>query len=198
MYPTVIDNLLELDKKLFLFLNGIHSPWMDPVMYYSTKTFVWVPLYLLLLFFIFKTYKQDGWYFLLGATITIILADQITHSLMKPFFGRLRPSHEPTLQGMVYLVNGYQGGLYGFASSHAANTFGTAVFIWLVLRPYYKGIVWIFLWASFMTYTRIYLGVHYPGDILVGAFIGLLAGWIGFRCALWLVARFGNHKIISH
>ena len=90
----------------------------------------------------------------------------------------------------MHLVDGYKGGIYGFASSHAANTFGTAIFVWLVLKPYYKGMVWIFVWAALMTYTRIYLGVHFPGDIIAGAVVGLGSGWVGFKCSQWLRSRF--------
>jgi undecaprenyl-diphosphatase len=185
-----MQTLINLDKKLLLFLNGLNNPFLDPIMYYSTDTFFWLPLYLFLIYLIFKNYKKQGWYILLGAAITILLTDQITGSLMKPFFARLRPSQDPSLEGLVHLVNGYKGGLYGFASSHAANTFGTALFIWLALRPIYKRVGWIFIWAIFMTYTRIYLGVHYPGDIIVGAIIGLTCGWIGYRSSQWLMNRF--------
>lgn len=192
-----MDSILELDKKLLLFFNSMHHPCVDQVMYYFTKTFFWLPLYALLIFFIFKNYKTRGWYVLLGAAITVVLADQLTSTLMKPFFARLRPSHEPTLHGLVHIVNNYRGGLYGFASSHAANTFGTALFVWLVLKQYYRWIGWIFLWAVLMTYTRIYLGVHYPGDIAVGAAVGLLSGWIGFRCSTWLLNRSSKTEITS-
>ena len=184
-----MDSLIELDKKLLLVLNGLHHPWVDPAMYYLTKTFFWLPLYAFLIFLIFKNYGQRGWYVMLGAAVTIVLADQITSTLMKPFFARPRPSHEPTLEGLVHIVRNYRGGLYGFASSHAANTFGTALFVWLTLRPFYRWIAWIFLWAALMTYTRIYLGVHYPGDILVGGVVGLASGWAGFRCSTWFQNR---------
>jgi undecaprenyl-diphosphatase len=192
-----MQTLIELDKKLLLFLNGLHHPFLDPIMFYTTKTFFWLPLYLFLIFLIFKNYKKDGWFILLGAMVTIVLADQITSSLLKPFFARFRPSQEPGLQGLVHLVNGYKGGLYGFASSHAANTFGTALFVWLVLKTFYKRVGWIFIWAVFMTYTRIYLGVHYPGDIIVGAGIGLGCGWLGYRATRWLIDRFGKTRPIS-
>ena len=187
-----MDDLVALDKKLLLFFNGQHNSFWDPVMYYSTGTLFWLPLYLILLFLIFKKYKINSWYILAGVAVTILLADQITSSLMKPYFARLRPSQEPSLQGLVHLVHDYKGGLYGFASSHAANTFGTAVIIWLWLRPYFRFAWVIFIWAGFMTYTRIYLGVHYPVDVVVGAAIGLLCGWIGFRFSKWLIDRIQN------
>lgn len=186
--------IIDLDKKLLLFLNSFHLPWLDQVMFYLTKTFIWLPLYALLIFLIFKNYKKQGWYILIGAALTVFLADEITSSIMKPYFARLRPSHEPSLQGLVHLVNGYAGGLYGFASSHAANTFGTALFVWLVLKPFYKWIGWIFLWAALMTYTRIYLGVHYPGDILVGALVGLASGWVSYLLSKWILNKTQKEK----
>ncbi|MES1225380.1 MAG: phosphatase PAP2 family protein [Bacteroidota bacterium] len=145
-----------------------------------TKTLAWLPLYLFLLFLIYKNYNKQTWIPLIGITITILLADQITSSIMKPYFMRLRPSNEPSLVGIVHLVNDYRGGLYGFASSHAANTFGTAVFFWLLLRDQYKAMPLIFFWATGLTYTRIYLGVHYPGDILVGMLVGVCSGLFGY------------------
>ncbi len=188
-----MQRLIDIDKEVFLFLNGLNNPYLDPVMFYATKTFFWIPLYLFLIFLIFKNYNREGWFIMVGVLPSpSCLADQITTSIMKPYFARLRPSHEPGLTGLVHLVNGYKGGSFGFASSHAANTFGTAIFVWLVLKPYYKRVAWIFLWAVFMTYTRIYLGVHYPGDILAGAVLGLGSGWIGFRASRWLVNRFSK------
>jgi undecaprenyl-diphosphatase len=166
-------------------------------MFYCTQTFFWLPLYLFMVFLIVKKYKQQAWFMLLGAAVTVVLANEITSSLMKPYFERLRPSQEPSLQGLVHLVNGYKGGTYGFASSHAANTFGTAIFVWLALKPFYRKIGWVFAWAAFMTYTRIYLGVHYPGDILVGALVGLASGWVGYRLSVWLINQFSKDKGVT-
>ncbi len=176
-----MESLIELDKKLLVYLNGFHADWLDPIMLQLTRTQFWIPLYLFLIYLIFKNFSTRGWIITAGVALAILLADQITSSLMKPFFMRLRPSQEPTLQGLVHIVNDYKGGLYGFASSHAANTFATALFVWLLFRKTYKWMVFIFVWAVLMTYTRIYLGVHYPGDILVGAIVGLLCGWAGFE-----------------
>lgn len=182
----MIEKLQEIDEAVFLFLNKLHAPWLDPIMLFATKTFVWLPLYLFLIYLIIKDYRRESWMILIGVALTIVLADQITSSFMKPFFARLRPSHDPDLEGLVHLVNGYRGGKYGFASGHAANTFGTATFLWLLFRNTRPWIRWIFLWAAFMTYTRIYLGVHYPGDILVGGLIGALAGWTGYKFSVWI------------
>lgn len=190
----MLEWLLELDRDLLLWLNSFHTPWMDPVMFWVTKTLFWLPLYLFLVFITVKYFKRDWWIIIIGIAFSILLTDRITSGFMKPYFERLRPSREPALVGVVHLVkdsNGkvYTGGKYGFASSHAANTFATAMFFWLVFRHRYRWIWTLFIWAGVMTYTRIYLGAHYPGDILVGLLIGLLCGWIGFKAQQYIWRR---------
>jgi undecaprenyl-diphosphatase len=190
----MIDWLKEIDRELLLFLNSFHSPFLDSIMFWITKTLFWLPLYLFLLALIIKYFKQDWWIVVLGIVVTILLTDRITSGFMKPFFERLRPSREPALQGLVHLVKDsagkfYYGGKFGFASSHAANTFATAMFFWLLFRHRYKWMWTLFIWAAAMTYTRIYLGAHYPGDILVGLLIGLLCGWIGYKVQRWIWFR---------
>lgn len=180
----MIDLLIEIDRELFLFFNGMHWAWLDPVMVLFSKTGASVPLYAFLLYQVYKTYKEKMWGILLSIGLLIIMTDQFTSGLMKPLFERLRPSHEPTLEGMVHLVNGYKGGSFGFASSHAANTFGIAMFLSCLFTKEKPWMQWLFVWAAFVSYTRIYLGVHYPGDILVGALIGVLFGWFVYKLYL--------------
>lgn len=186
----MLEQLIEWDKELLVFLNSFHTPWLDPVMLLITKTAFWIPLYAFLIYLMFRNFKKETWFILIGATVIIILCDQITSTFMKPYFARLRPSQDPTMAGLLHHVNGYKGGLYGFSSGHAANTIGVALFVWLTLRPVYKWICWIFLWAALMTYTRIYLGVHFPGDIIVGATIGLVCGLLGYKLSSYLRKRF--------
>lgn len=190
----MLDTLIEWDKKLLIWLNSHHTDWLDPVMLLITKTAFWIPLYGFLIYLVFRSYKKEGWFILIGAALTVLLCDQITSSFMKPFFERLRPSHDPTLQGLLHHVNDYRGGRYGFSSGHAANTLGVALFVWLVLRNYYKWIGLVFIWAVTMTYTRIYLGVHFPGDILVGGSIGLLCGWLSYKVSQALLKRYRKKK----
>lgn len=176
----MISTLDKLDKQLFLLLNDLHTSWMDPVMFYASKTEVWIPFYLLLLYFILKESGKETWIILLGVAVTIVLADRITSGLMKPWFERLRPSWSPDLAGLVYHVNDYRGGKFGFPSSHAANTFGTAVFF-VLTHSLRRWIYVLFAWALFVSFSRIYLGVHYPGDILAGGLIGSACGWLASR-----------------
>ncbi len=174
----MLEKLIEADKNLLLTINRWHAPWLDPVMLFLTQTWAWIPLYALLIYFIIKIYKKRSWIPLTGAALTVLFADRLTSGLMKPFFARPRPSHEPDMAGVLHLVNGYKGSEFGFVSGHAANSFGVALFVWLILRDHYPHSAWLFAWAAFMSYTRLYLGVHYPGDILGGALTGLMCAGI--------------------
>jgi undecaprenyl-diphosphatase len=190
----MLEKIMEWDRDLLVTLNSYHVPWLDPVMYITSQTAFWLPLYLFLLFLIIRNYKKEAWMPLLGIALAILLADNITAAVMKPYFERLRPSREPALFGIVHLVTDlqgeiYTGGKYGFASSHAANTFATALYFTLLFGKRYRWMFVLFFWAAGMTYTRIYLGVHYPGDIIVGAVVGLLSGLAGYKLYGWLMWR---------
>ena len=168
----MIEWLIYIDKQLFLALNELNAPWLDPIMVFISGKLEWVPLYGFLLYLLIKQYRWQSLYFLIGIAITILLSDQLTSGFMKPFFARPRPSHDLEISQLVHIVNDYRGGKYGFASSHAANTFAVATYFFLLLRKHFPAIIWIFAWCTLVSYSRIYLGVHYPGDIIVGAMIG--------------------------
>ena len=165
-----INQLIAWDKNLFLSLNSCHSHFWDGFMWLFSSKLVWIPAALSVLYVIFKDKKGEFFLIFVGLVLTIVMCDQIASSLFKPMFERLRPSHE--LGNLVHLVNGYKGGRFGFMSSHAANAFGFAMFSALIFRfkPY---TVAIFLWALVNSYSRIYLGVHYPLDIICGALLGI-------------------------
>ncbi|MEP0712130.1 MAG: phosphatase PAP2 family protein, partial [Algoriphagus sp.] len=163
----------------------------DVVFYQLTETVTWIPFYILLFYFIYKVNPANSWWVLGGIAMTILIADQTTSAWMKPFFERLRPCHEERWEGIIHNY-GRCGGLFGFASSHAANTFGLAVFLNLKMKGKLRFLPLLFLWAAVISYTRIYLGVHYPMDIIVGAFVGGLAGLIS-----WIVVVFIRREVLK-
>ncbi len=191
----MIQFLLELDRDAFLLINGLHTPWLDSIMVYASRTVSWIPLYLLLLYRIGKTYRTEGWIILIGIAMTILISDQVTSGLMKPIFLRPRPSWDTQLSGLVYIIDGYRGGQYGFPSSHAANTFGTTLFLWFVFRK--RWIMLLFIWPLIVGYSRIYLGVHYPGDVIGGWITGALCAWLIYKLYLAMALYLKKRKTSS-
>lgn len=185
-----MNNLSNIDTELFLFLNGLHTSWLDKVMIVITQMWVWMPLYLLLIYWIAKQYGKRCWWILLAVGVVVLCSDQLSAHVCKPLFQRLRPCYNPDLQDLIYLPKGMAGGRFGFVSSHAANTFAVAAFLTPVLRNYrpWLGIV-LYLWAFISSYSRIYLGFHYPGDIICGAILGILVGLILWKVFQLVVVR---------
>ena len=161
----MIDWLNTIDTQVFLALNGLHAPYFDVFMKLFTGKWIWVPMYAAVLFAV-----------VVCVALAITIADQVCATLIRPEVCRLRPSNpENPLSEMVHIVGGYRGGSYGFPSCHAANSFALASFL-ILLFANRKLSLFIFAWAVLNSYSRVYLGVHYPGDLLVGAIIGTAAG----------------------
>jgi undecaprenyl-diphosphatase len=186
----MLEYLNHIDRSLFLFLNGLHTPWLDPVMFWISNALIWIPFFLLLLWMVVRKYGRNTLWILLFVALMIAAGDQLAN-LFKDGVHRLRPSQDATLC-CVHIVNGYTGGTFGFYSAHASNTFSLAVFLTIILRSHYRWIAVVVLpWAFVMSYTRIYLGVHYPGDMLAGMITGILLGLIfgkGFQIFLKYLA----------
>ena len=177
-----MEALGTLDERFFLFLNGLHTDWMDKVMIAVTQMWVWLPLYLLMVYWTVKQYGKRCWWIFIALGIVVLCSDQLSAHVCKPLFQRLRPCYNVDLQDLIYLPKGMAGGKYGFVSSHAANTFAIAAFMTAALRKNqaWVGIV-LYLWAFISSYSRIYLGFHYPGDIFCGAVLGILVGLIFWK-----------------
>lgn len=169
-----IQQLIEADQDLLLTLNGSDSMFWDGFMWIVSGTKIWIPVAAVLLYVIFKNTKfTQGLLILVMIALSVTLADQFSSGFCKPFFMRFRPAQDPEIMYMVHVINGYRGGLYGFISSHAANTFALATFISLLIRSRWMTMI-MFIWALLLSYSRIYLGVHYPGDIVCGAAAGCI------------------------
>jgi undecaprenyl-diphosphatase len=183
--------LEHLDQQLFLFLNSLNSPFWDQVMHALSGKVIWIPLYLSILIYIGVKYKRKFLIIVLFIIVAATLADQ-TSVLVKNLVQRLRPCHDPSLQGLVHLFNGECGGLYSFVSSHATNSFDVALLSLLFIRKRWFSIG-IITWAIVIGYTRVYLGVHYPGDVICGSILGALIGW-----GVYSLYVLTDNKILKH
>lgn len=171
-----MDQLTSLSKALFLYLNGSDSLYLDGVFWTITRTVTWVPLMLIILYIIIKNNKwRNSLIIIFFIALLVCLTDQTASGLCKPYFRILRPTHDPETYPLVDIVDGYRGGMYGFFSSHAANTFGVAIFLSLLLRSGKVACV-LYLYAILSSLSRLYLGVHSPIDISVGLLFGTIAG----------------------
>jgi undecaprenyl-diphosphatase len=184
----MIESLLSLDREVFLYLNNLGSEPYDGLWKFITKQINWLPFFLILAWLI---QKSVGWKRLFIAMailgLMMVFTDQTTN-LVKYAVQRTRPCSNPELEGLMREVISRKS--FSFFSGHACNSMAAATFIMLMLRPYYKYVGWLVLWPLIFAYSRIYLGVHYPGDILVGFMAGATFGWIFHQIHLWVLRRF--------
>ena len=190
-----MDELIHFDKQLLLLLNGSDSLFLDHMVLVLTNARTWIPLYLSLLYVVVKTNRSlRGVLLVLGAAgLCVLLAGTVDDELVKPLVARWRPTHDPEIGSLVDVVDGYRGGNYGFFSAHASNTFSIAVFFSLLMRNRLLTASLVF-WSLVNCWTRMYLGVHFPGDITVGLLWGGLVGWGVYRlyCRLTVPAKYGQ------
>ncbi len=174
----MMETLISLDKQLLLWFNGSEWEWLDQLVYILTNGLTWIPLYLLLFYFVVRRCKGNYRELILVlacAGLCVLLAGTFNDELVKPTVARLRPTHDEEIGHLVSIVNGYRGGRYGFFSSHAANTFSIALFFSLYFRNKVMTIVLI-AYSLINCWTRMYLGVHYPIDITCGLLWGTIVG----------------------
>ena len=182
----MLERLIHIDTEILLAINGWHAPWADTLMWIISAKTTWIPLYLLLIVLLVYRYRQPApttvkWLQKVPACVVMILtivaavglADFIASGILKDWVARPRPSRVPELEGVLHLVNGYKSGRYGFVSSHAANTMACGLLFSLIWRKKITTIS-LMLWVAANCYSRMYLGVHYPVDILGGLIVGAL------------------------
>ncbi len=188
----IVNSIKEIDTQLFLFLNSKHNAFFDVVMFWASHRYFWIPLYIFFFYLVFRYFGKKVVLVALAAILLIVLSDQISVHAFKNVFLRYRPCHNLLLQAQVHLNDGC-GGTYGFISSHAANTFALAMFLTLLFKNKitYFGLL-LFIWAAFVSYSRIYNGVHYPADVAVGSILGMGIGIVVFKIYQLADYQLGN------
>ena len=194
----MLDRILHIDTELLLAINGWHAPWADRLMWIVSAKETWIPLYLLLVGLLVWRYRKPAmtsvkWLQKVPVCVVMIVmialavgaADFIASGILKDLVARPRPTRVPELEGVLHLVNGYRSGQYGFVSSHAANTMACGLLFSLIWRNKIAT-VGLMLWVAMNSYSRIYLGVHYPLDILGGLMVGALMAVVAYQVLLKL------------
>jgi undecaprenyl-diphosphatase len=191
-----MQELIQEDRSLFLLLNNLGSSPFDQLWIMISATWIWVPLYVIFLYLLFKNFQVRNLIFILiFIALGVTFSDQLA-GIFKTGVSRLRPCHDTTLTGLMRSVK--CGGQFGFYSSHAANTFFIATFMSMLLYKKYRFLPYIlFIWASIVSYSRIYLGVHFPLDILMGAAMGFFAGGFFATLALKVIHKQNNSNLTS-
>ncbi len=181
----MLEKILDYERETFFLLNGSNSAYLDRFMWLFSGKAVWLPLAAFIVWvLIYKKNWRESLLILLAVTLVVALCDQFASHLCKPLFTRFRPTHHPDFMNQVRTVFDYRGGMYGFMSSHAANAFGFVTFMTLLMRNRLLGYA-LFAWAALTAYSRVYLGVHFISDIVPGALIGTLFGWLVYLLYRW-------------
>ncbi len=173
----MFEYILKFDREITLMINGFSSDYIDYLMIFLSNKYVWIPLYAYLIYLLFKYDKSNAFKLIVICTSAVIISDFITSSVMKPFFERLRPCNNEELLGLIDIVSGC-GKKYSFASSHSSTTFSLATIYYYISNKKFK---FLFFWSLAIAYSRIYLGVHYFGDVVIGLFVGFLTSLIIYR-----------------
>lgn len=180
--------LIRLDEALFVKINrDWSSAGLDNIMTLLSNPYTWIPLYVLFVVLIFKIKGYNGIWFVIGMVLSFAVSDLVSSRVFKPLFKRVRPCNTEHLHARIPYK---KSNSYGFVSSHAANHAALAIFMMLLLGTSRKWRWLLALWALAVSYSRVYLGVHYPGDVIGGMLLGVLTGWSLFRLTQYLVKKY--------
>ncbi|MDR0393741.1 MAG: phosphatase PAP2 family protein [Tannerella sp.] len=184
----MLEHLLEIEKEWFFAINGMHTWWLDGIMYAFSTMWAWFPLVLVPLYFVFK--RRREWLSMLVCTLlTSIMNGIVTSLIIKELFKRFRPTNHPLFMDSVRILNGYiAGGDYGFISGHSTNAFAFAMLSALIVKNKWYTVA-IFVWAVVMVYSRLYLGAHFITDVIPGMLVGALIGWLLFLLFKYMQRR---------
>lgn len=191
VFLTIKETLLQLDRELFTFIHQTAAvPALDWFFLALRHEYTWIPLYAFMLYWIFKRHRSYLWKFVLLSLLTFAITDFTSASILKPIFMRERPCYDEQLKDVIRNILGC-GGRYGLPSSHAFNHFGIASFwyfsvLWMSRRKWY----WLWVWAALICYSQVYVGKHFPGDVLLGGILGTLTGFlIAMLFRKWAISK---------
>ncbi len=194
-----METLEALDRQLFLFLNSFHSVYLDEIMYLVTKIVIFTPLFIYWIYCLFKKYQAKKMLVLLPFIALLITITDQAATQTKESVKRYRPTHNLEIGPQVHIVKEYRGGDHGFFSGHASNTFGVATLLfWMLSNKSMAFKSTFFLWAGLTSYSRIYLGVHYPSDIFTGMLVGIAAGTLVFYMLNYTFKKYFNYNSLAH
>lgn len=195
----MIEWLEHIDRTIFFFINTKHTAWLDIVMMYITKIYIFAPLFVYWLLMTYDKFPGKRFLLVLAYIVLLITLTDQSATITKNNYQRYRPTHNVEIGHKVHVVDEYRGGQYGFFSGHASNTFGIATFLFLIFKRR-SGLfrITFFLWAGLIAYSRIYLGVHYPSDIFVGMCTGILWGFVVYKLFIYSLKYFFPEKDESH
>ena len=198
LYLDISQWLVEGDSSILLAVNGMHSSYFDTFMWLCSRKFEWIPFYLSILYVLFRNFNwRVVLYSLVAMGVILLLTDAVSSHFIRPVVARLRPSNlENPISEMIHIVDNYRGGRYGFPSSHASNSWGLVFFVGLLLR---RRVLTTFLvcWALLLCYSRLYLGVHYPGDLLAGMMLGAVVASVVYY-VFWRMTKVEPPSDMKH
>lgn len=187
-----MQTLENIDRELFLFFNSAHTEWLDPLMWFLSGRIIWLPVVVLIVYFLVRKFGKSFWIAFIAIALCYLLTEQLS-VFIKDTVQRYRPTHNTEISLLVHTVNNYRGALYGFVSSHAANSFGLALLSTLFIRKWWVALA-LFIWAFIVSYSRIYMGVHYPADIAAGAALGIMMATLIYFPSVYFMNKMNSRK----
>ena len=189
---SFLDNIIQLDKELLIYLNSLGSETFDGFWMLVTNQFNWIPLFLLMFFLIFRAYGwKKGLLLVLIAALLVTFSDQFVN-LIKDYFARLRPNNDPSINSIIRILKTPRS--FSFVSGHSTTSFAATIFIIATLKNHYKYSVLFLIWPILFAYSRVYLGVHFPMDIFVGMLLGFLEGYLFYKIGMIFLKKIPENR----